>query len=335
MLPIFLHADGFDPSQCPERCVGNFARTRPKCGSIVVDLTGQYPGSHKTISSAVSALNTTTTSEQHIFVFPGVYHEQVYLGRLAGPLGIQGYTCDYRSYAENQAVVSYNLSRTTPGLTNNDQTATIRLWTANVTVHNLDVENTAGPAGAQALALSAQNTNQGFYGCVFKGYQDTIYANEGRQIYAKSYVNGAVDFIFGLRAVAWFDQVDIETIGPGWITANGRDADNNTSSYVFNNCHINGTSGQASTYLGRPWRQWSRVLFQSSELGDVVHPSGWSRWDDVQPVNNLEYAEYNNFGPGAMGERADFSTKLDTPKKIEELLGPDYEQESWVDTRYL
>lgn len=315
-------------------CDQKFARTRPKCGALVVDATGQRPGSYKTFSSAVDALSTTTETKQRIFLLPGVYNEQVYIKRLAGPLEVQGYTCDSRTYVDNQVLVSYNLSRKTPGLTNNDQTATIRLWTSNVTFHNLDVENTAGPEGAQALALSAQNTNQGFYGCKFKGYQDTIYANEGRQVYAKSYINGAVDFIFGLRAAAWFEQVDIETIGSGWVTANGRDAENNTSIYVFNSCNVNGTSGTASTYLGRPWRQWSRVIFQDTYLGDVVHPDGWARWDATQTVENLVYGEYKNYGPGAEGKRANFSSTLDKAATLEDVLGPSYETESWVDGSY-
>ncbi|KAI9149065.1 Pectinesterase [Paramyrothecium foliicola] len=316
-------------------CSQEHAQTRPSCGAFVVDITGEYPGSFRTFSSAVDALNPTTGDTQKIFLFPGNYTEQVYIKRLAGPLEVQGYTCNSQSYHNNEVVVSYNLSRATPGLTNNDQTATIRLWTANVTFHNLDVENTAGRAGKQALALSAQNTNQGFYGCSFRGWQDTIYANEGRQIYAKTYVNGAVDFIFGLRAAAWFEQLDIVSIGSGYITANGRDAANNTSFYVFNKCNVTGTSGRESTYLGRPWRQWSRVVFQETYLGDVVDPSGWKRWDDVQPVDNVVFAEYQNFGPGAEGERANFTTQLDQPVKLVDLFGPGFETESWVDSAYL
>lgn len=144
-----------------------------------------------------------------------------------------------------------------------------------------------------------------------------------------------MDFIFGLRASAWFDKVDIETVGPGFITANGRDGLNNTSIYVFNQVTVRGTSGVNSTYLGRPWRQWSRVVFQRSLLGDVVKPQGWSRWDDVQPVNNIVYEEYNNRGPGSIGPRANFSSHLSKAIKIEDLFGRSFGKESWVDTSYL
>ncbi len=144
-----------------------------------------------------------------------------------------------------------------------------------------------------------------------------------------------MDFIFGLRASAWFDKVDIQTIGPGYITANGRDSSNNTSIYVFNQADVRGMSGANSTFLGRPWRQWSRVIFQRSYLGDVVKPEGWSRWDAVQPLENVVYQEYKNYGPGAAGLRASFSSQLSTPIKIEEVFGRGFEKEVWVDTNYL
>ncbi|KAJ4401385.1 hypothetical protein N0V91_007934 [Didymella pomorum] len=311
-------------------------RITPSRGAIVVDASGKLQNSYRNISAAVTAL-TNTTSAQTIYIAPGTYAEQVYIRPLAGPLTVQGYTKDARSYKDNKVTIMGNLSRQTPGLVNNDATATIRLWSSNVKFYNLNIANTFGEAatGGQALALSAQNTNQGFYGCSFTGYQDTIYANEGRQIYAKSFISGAVDFIFGLRASAWFDKVDIQAIGSGYITANGRDAANNTSIYVFNQARIRGTSGANSTYLGRPWRQWSRVIFQRSDIGDVMRPEGWSRWDAVQPVDNVVYQEYKNYGPGAIGPRANFSSQLSKPIAIEDVFGRNFKQETWVDTAYL
>lgn len=311
-------------------------RLTPPRGALVVDLSSKFQNSYPNISAAVAALRNTS-SPQTIYIAPGIYSEQVYIPPLAGPLVVQGYTKDTRSWKDNKVTITGNLSRQTPGLANNDATATLRLWTSNVKLYNLDVENTFGEAatGGQALALSAQNTNQGFYGCRFLGWQDTVYANEGRQVYAKSFINGAVDFIFGLRATAWFDKVDIETIGPGFITANGRDAANNTSIFVFNQADIRGVSGANSTYLGRPWRQWSHVVFQRSYLGDVVKPEGWSRWDDVQPIGKVVYGEYKNYGPGAKGPRAGFSEEIEKVVKMENVFGRAFEKEFWIDVDYL
>lgn len=165
----------------------------PSSGAIVVDASGTIQHSYRNISAAVNALSNTTAA-QTIYIASGIYSEQVYIGPLSGPLTVQGYTKDARSYKDNKVTITGNLSRQTPGLANNDATATVRLWTSNVKFYNLNIANTFGNAatGGQALAISAQRTNQGFYGCSFTGYQDTIYANEGRQIYAKSFINGIV-----------------------------------------------------------------------------------------------------------------------------------------------
>jgi pectinesterase len=116
------------------------------------------------------------TEAQKIFIYPATYTEQVYIPPHAGPLTIQGFTSNARDYKNNEVTLTYNLSRTTPGLANNDATSTLRLWTANAKLYNLNIANTFGQAATsgQALALSAQNTNQGFYGCKFTGYQDTV-----------------------------------------------------------------------------------------------------------------------------------------------------------------
>lgn len=51
----------------------------------------------------------------------------------------------------------------------------------------------------------------------------------GKQLYARSYIGGAVDFIFGKVATAWFEDCDIESVGKGYITANGRYSEENPS----------------------------------------------------------------------------------------------------------
>ncbi|TQN64329.1 Pectinesterase [Colletotrichum shisoi] len=318
------------------KCAGRFARTRPSPKALVVDASGARADSFPTLNDAVLALKNGT-EEQTIFVMPGTYTEQVRIPDHNGPLIIQGYACDARSYQGNTATLTNNLSRTLANLTSNDQTATLRLWGDNIKIYNLNVANTFGQAdkNGKALAVSAQKTNLGFYGCSFTGYQDTIYANEGRQIYAKSFINGAVDFVFGLRAAAWFEACDIQTIGKGYITANGRDAANNPSFYVFNRANVTGTSGPASVTLGRPWKPFSRVVFQNSVLGDVVKPVGWSVWDNTQSTADVFYKEYKNTGPGAVGVRANFSSALDAPVKPVTVLGDGFKKEWWVDASYL
>ncbi|KAK1996813.1 pectinesterase [Colletotrichum falcatum] len=324
------------PARDAPKCCGRFARTRPPAKALVVDASGKHPNSFARLGQAVLALRNTT-EEQTIFIMPGTYAEQVRIPNHAGPLTIQGHTCDARSYEGNAATLTNGLSRTMPDMLENDQTATLRLWGDNIKVYNLDVANTFGRAkkNGQALAVSAQGTNLGFYGCRLTGYQDTVYANEGRQVYARSLISGAVDFVFGQRASAWFESCDIRTVGKGFITANGRDAAANPSFYVFNGANVTGTSGPASVALGRPWRPFSRVVFQNSALGDVVKPAGWATWNNSSDTQNVYYREYGNTGPGSEGVRANFSSRLDAPIEPAAILGEGFEREWWVDMSYM
>ncbi|KAG6965831.1 hypothetical protein JG688_00007020 [Phytophthora aleatoria] len=274
-----------------------------------------------------------------LFVFPGVYNEQVSVPKLAGPLVLQGYTCDTTSYAANEVTITQAKAQKDipPEIENNRNylTSTLGLKSSKVKVYNFNVANTAGKIeeNGQAVAIYADGADYGFYACNFTGYQDTVCANKGRELYAKSYINGAVDFVFGQRAMAWFESCDIESIGEGWLTANGNANATLTSEYVFNNAHV---FGNGSTYLGRPWRPFARVVWQNSELGDIVNPEGWAAWDDSTSTADVYFKEFNNSGPGAaIDQRVAFSEQLDAPVAITDILGENYESEWWVDTNFL
>ncbi|EEY56127.1 pectinesterase, putative [Phytophthora infestans T30-4] len=193
-------------------------------------------------------------------------------------------------------------------------------------MYNLNVANTAGKIGGkvgQAVAVYANGTDYGFYACNFSGYQDTLCAQSGRELYARTLIRGATDFIFGKLAQAWFEKCDIET-NPSW--------------YVFNHAHVftANASLNGSTYLGRPWRPYSRVVFQNSELGDVIHPQGWKRWNNDTNTDNIYYKEFNNSGPGsAIEQRVPFSGQLNEAVAISDIFGENYTSEWWVDNKYL
>ncbi|KAE8959070.1 hypothetical protein PF005_g31306, partial [Phytophthora fragariae] len=57
-------------------CSGPNARITPPAGAIVVDASGAHAGSFRTLAQGVAKLSASTTP-QTIFMFPGVYREQV------------------------------------------------------------------------------------------------------------------------------------------------------------------------------------------------------------------------------------------------------------------
>jgi pectin methylesterase-like acyl-CoA thioesterase len=297
------------------------------------------------MQQGVNALSLNSTTPQTLFVYPGSYYEQVYIPPLKSNLTVQGWTPDCRSYQGNGATITYNLALL--NTSNDDLTATIRAWNKNTKFYNLNIANTFGHVNknGQNLAISAHTTNQGYYGVQFLGYQDTILANTGTQLYANSLVVGAIDFIFGQTALAWFENVDIRTIATGSITASGRADASNPSWYVINNSTVDGINSSipaGTNYLGRPWQKFARVVFQNTYLSDVIKPEGWSVWSTAvngsTNIDNVTFAEYGNYGPGSVleeGPRANFSVQFPAPVEIESILGPAFRDEWWVDTNYL
>lgn len=62
---------------------------------------------------------------------------------------------------------------------------------------------------------------------------------------------------------------------PGYITAQGRSEERDTNGFVFKECEI---VGKGKTYLGRPWRDYAKVLFFNTSMAEIVVPRGWDAW---------------------------------------------------------
>lgn len=174
-------------------CSDPWARVIPAKGAVVVDNSASpYPGSFSTVQTGVDTLNTTTRHPQTLFVFPGTYVEQVYIPRLASNLTVQGYTCNSKSYEQNTATITYNLALI--NTTSDDKTATLRQWNPNTKVYNMNIVNTFGhiPKNGQNLAVSAETTGQGYYGCQLIGYQDTLLAETGKWVVFRALLTGSI-----------------------------------------------------------------------------------------------------------------------------------------------
>ncbi|MCJ1369670.1 Pectinesterase 1 [Loxospora ochrophaea] len=315
------------------------SRTSPPSGALVVSKS-PTSGQYSSVQDAVNALSTTSTSAQAIFIEAGTYSEQVYIPARAAELTVYGSTTDTSSYESNTVTITHSASLVS-GSANDDDTATLRNWAENTKIYNINVANSYGE-GSQALAVSAYVGNQGYYGCQFTGYQDTVLSESGAQLFARSLIQGATDFIFGQHATAWFDAVDIRVIATsyGTVTASGRPSASDPSYYVINNSTIAAASGQDVTagayYLGRPWAEYARVVFQDTSMTDVIDAAGWHIWSTSEPnTADVLFGEYGNTGAGSEGTRASFASKLSGPVGISTVLGSGYSSASWVDTSYL
>jgi pectinesterase len=99
---------------------------------------------------------------------------------------------------------------------------------------------------------------------------------------------------------------------------------------------VKGKVADGAYYLGRPWRNFARVVFQRTDLGSVVNAAGWAIWNvGDERTDRVVYGEYRNKGPGAKGERAEFSRELEEEEVVETVLGEGWETDGYVDRKYL
>jgi pectinesterase len=68
-----------------------------------------------------------------------------------------------------------------------DASGTLRIHKDNFAMYNVNVKNTFGK-GSQAIAISQYGNRVGLYACGFYGYQDTLLANQGAQVYLRNYI---------------------------------------------------------------------------------------------------------------------------------------------------
>ncbi|GMJ10903.1 Pectin Methylesterase 34 [Hibiscus trionum] len=193
-------------------------------------------------------------------------------------------------------------------------TASFAATGAGFIARDMTFENWAGPAKHQAVALRVGADHAVVYRCNIIGYQDTLYVHSNRQFYRECDVYGTVDFIFGNAAVV-FQNCSIYARKPmalqkNTITAqNRKDPNQNTgisihASRILPAPDLVAANGSFETYLGRPWKLYSRTVIMMSHMSNHIHPRGWLEWNATFALDTLYYGEYMNYGPGAaIGQR--------------------------------
>ncbi|KAG8381492.1 hypothetical protein BUALT_Bualt06G0127500 [Buddleja alternifolia] len=259
-------------------------------------------GNYRTIRAALDAAARRSGSGRFvIYVRRGVYREN---------LEIEG------SRMRNIMLIGDGLrytiitgSRSVGGGSTTFNSATVAVTAEGFIARGITFRNTAGPENHQAVALRSGADLSVFYRCGFEGYQDTLYVHSQRQFYKECYIYGTVDFIFGNAAVV-LQNCMIYARRPmarqtPTITAQGRSDPNQNTGISIHNSRVMASSdlapvvGSFRTYLGRPWREYSRTVFMQTYLDRLVDPAGWLEWDGNFALNTLYYGEYRNTGPGS------------------------------------
>nr|XP_043638426.1 probable pectinesterase/pectinesterase inhibitor 41 [Erigeron canadensis] len=291
----------FKMSQKPKTILENVGDQIVVSNSVVVSQDGT--GNFTKITDAVnSAPNNSDATAGYfvIYVRAGLYEEYVNIPKSKKYLMMIG-------DGINQTVITGNRSVVDGSTT--FRSATFIVVSPYFVGVNLTIRNTAGAIKHQAVALRNSADLSTFYSCSFEGYQDTLYAHSLRQFYRECDIYGTVDFIFG-NAAAVFQNCNIYPRLPmsgqfNAITAQGRTDPGQNTGTSIQRCNIRAaddlaaSNGTTVTYLGRPWKEYSRTVYMQSYMDSLITPAGWSIWSGDFALNTSYYAEFNNSGPGS------------------------------------
>ncbi|XP_012484333.1 pectinesterase [Gossypium raimondii] len=251
-------------------------------------------GNYKTISEAI---NAASGGRFVIYVKTGVYKEKIRTNKDGITMVGDG---KYSTIIVGSD--SVNGGSSMPG------SATFTVTGDGFMARDIGFQNTAGPQGEQALALYVASDHSVFYRCSIAGYQDTLYALSLRQFYRECDIYGTVDFIFG-NAAAVFQSCTLALRRPSGynvILASGRSDPGQNTGFSVQNCRIVPSSDFSpvkhsfESYLGRPWKQYSRAVVMESTIDNAIASRGWVEWPGEGGYSkSLYFAEYANVGPGA------------------------------------
>ncbi|MDI6097017.1 pectinesterase family protein [Actinoplanes sp. NEAU-A12] len=257
-------------------------------------------GNYTTIQAAIAASSTGGV----ITIKAGTYHGQVRI-----PANKSGITLQGATGASADVIITGSTPQSTAGAAGS---ATVHNLAPNSTIKGVTMQNTYGP-GSQALAVYAAGDRQVYRNVRMLGHQDTFLSWGGtgaaqiRQYVYKSYISGAVDFIYGNGAVV-IDSSTIESVNRnssnnGYITAAATD-DSNRYGILITRSVLKSPAAAQTVALGRCWHAGNasdaigQVLIRDSTIGAHIRQSG--AWQDMSGWSwrTCRFTEHNNTGAG-------------------------------------
>lgn len=252
---------------------------------IVVAADGS--GDVRTVQEAVDKVPANNTKRFVIVIKPGVYRERIRVPANKPYVSFVGESAE-------KTTLTFSLSNKEAGSTSAAYATYI--GGHDFFAENITFENSFG-TGSQAVAILVEADRAVFKKCRFLGWQDTLYAKNGRQFYKDCYIEGHVDYIFG-QAAAVFENCHIHSKGDGYIAASMRFAADELSGFVFDKCRLSSSNTKNGVYLGRPWRDYGRTVFLNTKMDAHIRSEGWHHWLPERE-KTAYFAEYNSTGTGA------------------------------------
>ncbi|RVX05866.1 Pectinesterase/pectinesterase inhibitor PPE8B [Vitis vinifera] len=241
---------------------------RPHQVSPDVTVAADGTGNYTTVMDAVQAAPDYSQNHYVIYIKQGIYRENVEIKKKKWNLMMVGDGMGATVITGNR---SYIDGWTTYA------SATFAVKGKGFIARDMTFENTAGPEKHQAVALRSDSDLSVYYRCSMRGYQDTLRAYQIKR--TPSPPKAAKTLLSPTGFSIQFSNIS---------------ADSDLLASV----------NSTLSYLGRPWKQYSRTIIMKSYISDAIRPEGWLEWNGDFALDTLYYGEYMNYGPSAgLGSR--------------------------------
>lgn len=201
------------------------------------------------------------------------------------------------------------------------KSSAINFMAKNITFANhFDYNNNTTVSSKQAVALVNEADKVIFHQVQFLGFQDTLYAKNGRQLYNEVYIEGVVDFIFGNGGPAFFESSTIHSLlrSSGCLSTNKGFPSNETAlveyGYVFYQNTYTFEEGvpEGSVDLGRPWAQTAAIAYINNTFDSHISVRGWTIMSGNVPENARFFEYQNQFKDNSTRHISEAATELNS-----------------------
>ncbi|RVW28635.1 putative pectinesterase/pectinesterase inhibitor 13 [Vitis vinifera] len=263
-------------------------------------------GNFTTISAALAAMPPKYPGRYVIYVKEGVYDETVTVERKMQNVTMYG-------EGSRKTIVTGN-KNFVDGVRTFQTASFVALGDGFVAV-SMGFRNTAGPEKHQAVAIRVQSDRSIFLNCRMDGHLPELLDHRQEAL----------------------GQPTKHRHSPG------RTDKRETTGIVLQNCRILPdqdlipTKTQVKSYLGRPWKEFSRTIVMESTIEDLIQPQGWLPWEGNFALSTLYYAEYNNKGPGAaLSARVKWPgyKVIEKEEAVKYTVGPFIQGDDWLKADY-
>ncbi len=293
----------------------------------------------------LKACNLDDSTKKVIEIADGTYKEKLYIeipnvslvGNIDNPnnVNINYDLASYDKDANNNNVSTYGSSSVTvvEGATNFSASG---ITFENSKYKSMEEYNSDSNSDKQACAIVVDD-DAIFNNCNFIGFQDTLYARLGNQMYYQCKIQGMTDFIFGEDSNVYLNSCDITCLNRNSSTNGGYICTSKPSvkpqvGFFFESCNIVGEQGvtPGTVSLARPWGNLSKITYANCNMDASISKKAYNdnvdnknpRFDDMSSnlPQNADFSEYNNKGEGAITQ-AVLGGKILTQEEYNSLNG--------------